>query len=190
MWGMDNDADPVADCWLLHLDPVAWSKVRGERPPAIARLRDPFPIPQVHIPAVVPYQPRVWHVVGAWHPAPAQAQLLVFGGCTHNMFREPEPRPFCVDGTAVVEFGELATTSSALASLSFINALLLLQAFPPSTSCVCSTWPPCTPCSPPSSLSASPSTQSGTLNCKCQLSRTIVIFVSPACDLQTLTVTQ
>lgn len=176
----------MADCWLLHLDPVAWRKVRGERP-AIDRLRDPFPslrctsLPWFH----------TNQGCGMWWGRGTQPQHRHSCWCSeaaHTTCSESlSPAHFV--WTALLCWSSVSKPLLPLASLSFINALLL-QVSPPSTSCVCSTWPPCTPCSLPSSLSASPSTQSGTSNCKCQLSRTIVIFVSPAHDPQTLTVTE
>ena len=85
LWGMDNEGEPVPDCWMLQLDPVAWSRVA--------------------IPASVPGQPRLWHVMGACHPTPAEAHAVVFGGSTQNLFRQPDPFIQSVSGTVVFEFG-------------------------------------------------------------------------------------
>ena len=68
LWGMDNEGDPVPDCWILELDPITWKRVS--------------------IPAVSVCQPRLWHVAGVWHPTPAEAHIVVFGGTKGNLYSE------------------------------------------------------------------------------------------------------
>lgn len=68
MWGMDNNGDPVPDCWILELDPITWRRVA--------------------IPDTVNCQPRLWHVAGVYHPTPTKANVVVFGGSKRNLFTE------------------------------------------------------------------------------------------------------
>lgn len=66
LWGMDNEGDPVPDCWTLELDPITWKKVT--------------------VPAISVCQPRLWHVAGVWHPTPSEAHVVVFGGTKDNIY--------------------------------------------------------------------------------------------------------
>ena len=70
LWGMDNQGEPVADCWILELDPISWKKVE--------------------IPNIKSCQPRLWHVAGVWHPTPTEAHVVVFGGSRRNIFIEQD----------------------------------------------------------------------------------------------------
>ena len=69
LWGMDNGGQPVADCWTLQLDPISWKRVV--------------------IPPVDVCKPRLWHVADVWHPTPAEAQVVVFGGTKGSLYNEP-----------------------------------------------------------------------------------------------------
>lgn len=81
LWGMDNGGNPVPDCWMLELDPIAWR--------------------QVNIPATEQYHPRLWHTSGVCHPTPAEAEIVVFGGSKRHIFMEQDS----INDTVVLTFG-------------------------------------------------------------------------------------
>ena len=85
LWGMDNGGDPVPDCWMLELDPIAWKRVS--------------------IPPTEQCRPRLWHVCGACHPTPAEGEMVVFGGSKRNIFIEQHPNTHSVNDTVVLAFG-------------------------------------------------------------------------------------
>ena len=68
LWGMDNQGNPVSDCWTLELDPITWKKVA--------------------LPTMRVCQPRLWHVAGVWHPTPTEAHVVVFGGTKGNLYSD------------------------------------------------------------------------------------------------------
>lgn len=114
LWGMDNDGEPVSDCWILELDPVSWVKVE--------------------IPDVECCRPRLWHVAGVWHPTQNEAQIVVFGGSRKNLFSGADPDDCsCINDTVVFLCGVPSLYSicvSLLAQMSHAALSMLPSVLP------------------------------------------------------------
>ena len=100
LWGMDNSGDPVADCWMLELDPIMWKKV--------------------DIPTTELCCPRLWHVAGVCHPTPAEAEVVVFGGSKRNLFTERNHDVCSINDTVVLRYGVSTLYSSCVQYLSLM----------------------------------------------------------------------
>ena len=117
MMGMDNNADPVSDAWVLNVNTLTWEKVVCTPsiylppPHSLIFLSSPLSLSlslsliQVTLPPESDMPGRIWHTMASHHPSPTTAEIVMFGGSNQNLFSTPEQLLNNISRTTVIHHG-------------------------------------------------------------------------------------